>query len=519
MERMNMKNIFKSEDDYQAFFEGLQEYFKENRVLEDMYKYNMSFYSKLFENAANYFKYSTKALERFVNAYNQYSRSTKDKENIFPANGHDIFNYVARYNMSNLQIQTILKFDGNLDFEKLKRAVRLSVDAEPIFKCRFVEDDPPYWKRMENIGVINFCSMEETDDIDQAIEAFIQSPLDLDNDPMVKVKLIRSEQYDVIGIKINHACCDGGGVLEYIRFLAEIYSKIDKEDDNLILEPRIGGRKDQDRLFAELGITDPDLLFSPGSDISLPMWPFPWQEGGSNTACMVVKRLPHGYLEKIRRYARSKHATVNDLILTAYYRAMLDMGQPIYGLPMEIPITVDLRRYLPDHKTHAIRNFSGSEKTRLTMLIDEPFDETLQRVSNMMKKIKEGYPGLQSAIGLERLEKISFHDTLAYYQVSPESRKSSSFCPLYHGDKCVPSLSNLGYISESIIRFGDKTVNDAYILPPVVRAPGLLLMACSYNSVLTLAAGYYKYTVSGKDIEKLVNRIRDELIETCKDDR
>ena len=49
------------------------------------------------------------------------------------------------------------------------------------------------------------------------------------------------------------------------------------------------------------------------------------------------------------------------------------MGQPIYGFPMEIPITVDLRRYLPDNKTEAIRNFSGSVSTRLTMVANESF--------------------------------------------------------------------------------------------------------------------------------------------------
>lgn len=512
-----MNDMFKSgDDDNQISFEDMLEYYKKNKAFEAMFKYNMDFYSKLLKGAANYYKYSTKMLEKLIETYNLSYRNTKDKAGTFPANGHDIYNYIARYNMSNLQIQAIMKLDGRLDFDKLKRAVRLSVDAEPIFKCRFIEDDPPYWKPLENMGMVNFCSLEETNDIDHAVDNFIQSSIDMDNDPMLKVKLIRLEQYDVIGLKISHACCDGGGAQEYIQLLANIYSNIDKEDGTFISEPRIGGRKDQDRLFAELGITNKDSIFIPGSDISAPMWSFPWEKSSSNTARMAVCRLPYGHLEAMRKYALSRHVTVNDLILTAYYRAMLGMGSPIYGLPLEIPITIDLRRYLPDHKTQAIRNFSGSVNTRLNMSLNESFGETLQRVADMMKEIKKGYPGLQSAIGLERIEKISFRETLAYYQVSPESRKSS-FCPLYCGDRCVPTLSNLGYISRTLIKFGDITVIDAYILPPVVRAPGLLLMACSYNSVLTLALGYYKHTVSKENIEKLLNKIRDELIEKCRD--
>jgi NRPS condensation-like uncharacterized protein len=260
----------------------------------------------------------------------------------------------------------------------------------------------------------------------------------------------------------------------------------------------------------------PDTLFMPGSDIAVPMWSFPWEKGGSNTACVSFCRLPYGQLDAISKYAKSKGATVNDLILTAFYRAMLEMGQPIYGLPMEILTTVDLRRYLPDHKTQAIRNFSGSVSTKLSMSFNEPFAETLQRTAYIMKEVKKNYPGLQSAIGLERIEKLKYRDTLAYYQASPEAKKTN-YCPLYNGDRCVPTLSNLGYLSKSLIKLGSSTIVDAYIVPPVVRAPGLLLMASSYNSVLTLAIGYYKHTVSKENIEKLLNKIKDELIEGCKE--
>lgn len=484
--------------------------------MKDMFKYNMNLYSKMIQNITNYYKYYTKALEKFMDTNNLSNQDTKSKAGTFPANGHDIYNYVARYNMSNLQIQAILKLDGRLDFDKLKQAVRLSVEAEPVFKCRFIEDTEPYWEPLENIGMIKFCSLEETEDIEQAIENFIESSIDLDNDPMVNVKLIRSKQYDVLGLKINHACCDGAGVQEYIRLLAEIYTDLDKENGSFNPAPRIGGRKDQDRMFEALGITNPETIFIPGSDISVPMWSFPWEQSGSNTACMSVCRLPYGYLDIMSKYAKSKGATVNDFILTAYYRAMLEMRQPIFGLPMEIPITIDLRRYLPDHKTQAIRNFSGSVSTKLIMNVDEPFSETLQRVANMMKEIKKGYPGIQSALGLERIENICFQETLAYYQTAAESKKPQLFCPLYCGDKCVPTLSNIGCMSKSLIKFGNSTVIDAYILPPVLRAPGLLLMACTYNSILTLATGYYKSTVGKENIEKLLNKIKDELIEGCK---
>ncbi len=480
--------------------------------MKDIYKYNKNNYSKMMRSATRFYKNYAKILEKsFMDLQNQYYT---DRTGTFPVNGHDIYNYVARYNMANLQIQAIMKLDGRLDFDKLKRAVRLSIDEEPVLGCRFIEDRKPYWKPLDNMGIINFCTLEETEDIDQAIQNYIRSAVDLDNDPMVNVRLIRSKRNDVLAIKMNHACCDGIGTQEYVQLLADIYTNLDQKNDTFIPEPRIAGRRDQDRLFAELGITNQDAIFVPGSDIFMPTWPFPWEQSGSNTALMSVSRIPSGHLEEISKYAKSLGATVNDYILTAIYRAMLQMGQPIYGVPMEIPVTIDLRRYLPDHKTLAIRNFSGSVNTKLLMLIKEPFNRTLKRVSNMMKKIKKGYPGLQSAIGLERLEKISFLETLSYYQA--DAKKTQFTCPLYCGDKCVPTLSNLGILSKSLIKFGNNTVIDAFILPPVVRAPGLLLMTSTYNSVLTLAAGYYKSTISKKNIDKLLSIIKNELIQGYK---
>ncbi len=482
--------------------------------MDEMFKYYMEMYNSMFENISNYYKVSTKMFEKIAGAHNQQSGFHTDIEKgFFPANGHEIYNYVARYGVSNLQIQAVLKLDGRLDFDKLNRAVRLSVDAEPIFKSRFIETDPPHWEPLENIGVVNFCSLQVVDDIDSAVQYFIESTVNLDKDPMLNVKLFRSEQYDVIALKVNHTCCDGAGVKEYIQLLAEIYCAIDKEDGAYIPAPRVGGRKDQDLLFKQLGVTNMKSLFTPGMDLFQPLWPFPWEPCGSNITCMSKCKSPAGFIEELKEYGKAKGATVNDLILTACYRAMGNMKQPIYGVPMEIPLTVDLRRYLPDHKTKAIRNFSGSIGTKLELIINEPFNETLGRVVSMMKDIKNSYPGLQSAIGLERIEKTSFHEILSYYQAVMETKKIDSFCPLYCGDRCVPTLSNLGYISKALIKFGEITVDDSYMLPPIVRAPGLLLLASSYNSVLSLSAGFFKSTISRENVERLLNKIMEELIE------
>lgn len=483
---------------------------------EDMFgKANLEYFKGAYDGAPasifNYYKGIGKAFEKYVNlSMQQASDSTVYDENTMPANGHDIYNYVARYGMANFQIEAVLKLDNCLDYERLKRAVRLSVDAEPVFGCRFVENEPPYWKRISNLDNTVFCTFESAQNMDESVLRFLESPLDMDKDPMVKLKLIRSGGKDALVIKVNHACCDGTGLKDYISLLSDIYTHMDEEGFCIKENPRT--RNDQDRLFNSLGISDPETAWVPGSEILSATWVFPWKYARTDNSRIAITRLPSKALGTLTDYSKSKGATINDLILTAFYRSMKEMGQPIYGEPMEIAVTVDLRRYLPDGQTEAIRNFSGSVTAKLPVCDNETFADTLSRVVQMMGGIKKDNPGLQSAIGLERIEKMSFRDTLAYFQVSSQVSELAAQCPPYSGDKCIPSLSNLGFISKSLIRFGENTVIDSYIVPPVVRAPGLLLMISTYNSILTLAAGYYEESVAKADVERLLNKVKDELL-------
>jgi NRPS condensation-like uncharacterized protein len=445
-----------------------------------------------------------KAIEKHADSNKPSGADTEAIQGQLPVNGHDIYNYVARFGAANFQIQAIMKLDGRLDRSKLLKAIKLSIDAEPVFGCRIVENDPPYWKRLDDIDKTVFCTFEETDYPDQAVQRFVESSLSMDTDPMVKMKLISSGPYDTLCLKINHACCDGTGAKEYLQLLSDIYSSIDRKNGVFVPKPGTRSRKDQDQLFETLGIKDPETAWDPQLEAPKTLWAFPWQQGKSDIAGTAVCRLPYGQIDKLSAYGKAKGATINDLLLTAFYRAMFEMSQPQYGVPMDISSTVDLRRYLPNQKTDAIRCFSGGFDTRLVRVADEPFEGTLSRVVPMMKQIKNGRPGLQSAVGLERVEKAKFNETLSFYRTAGQN--------MSYADKCAPVLSNLSFLSKSPYKFDKYSVTDAYIVPPAVSAPGLLLCISSYNGIITLAVSYYEAQVQRDTVERLLYLMKKELV-------
>ncbi|NLD47148.1 MAG: condensation protein [Clostridiaceae bacterium] len=463
-------------------------------------------------NILGYYNGVNKLFEDYLKANKVYADNNKasiiSDPNIMPASGHDIYNYVSRYGLTDCQIQVIMKLDGHLNYNKLTNAVKLSVDDQPVFGCRFIEDTTPYWKPFENLDQVNFCTYEETSNADESVNRFLKRPLDMDNDPMVKLRLIRSEECDTLCFKLNHSCCDGAGIKEYIKLLSEIYSSIDCENGIFIPLPNKRGRKEQDALFKSLGITNPDSEWIEGSEVSRVTWPFTWNIAQSEARHYVVCRLPKGQIKDIKQYSREKGATINDIILTAYYRALSEMSQPQYNEAMDISITVDLRRYLPKQKTEAIRNFSGSENTSIYLLPDETFEETLSKVVSETNRIKNSQPGLQSALGLERLEKLAFPEVLSYYN-------SVSQWACQCNDKCAPVLSNVGNLSEGLLKFGEVTAVDAYMVPHTVHAPGFLLLANTYNDTLTLSTAFYDGTIEHEDSIKLINKVKDEILKNC----
>ncbi len=423
---------------------------------------------------------------------------------LLPASGHDMYNYVARYGAANFQIQAVMKLDGRLDPEKLKKAVRLSLDVEPIFGCRFVENDPPYWQRLEYLDQIEFCSFEKTNNLNNSVYAFLDSPFSMDNDTKIKLRLISDDSYDTLCLKINHTCCDATGTKEYLQLLSDIYTAIDQTGE-YVPKPNVRNRRDQDRLFENLGIKDPESAWIPDMEIPEVLWKFPWKQGLPVNMRTIVCKFPQGHLDVLSSYGKARGASINDLLLTALYRAMFEFSQPEYNIPMHIGTTVDLRRYLPDNKTQAIRNFSGGIDTQIARLPNESFDGTLSRIVPMMDEVKNGRPGLLSAVGLERVEKSDFYGTMTYYRDAGKN--------LTYTNEFSPVLSNMSYISKSPFRFGKATVTDAYIVPPALSAPGLLLCVSTYNGILTITACYYETQANRQDMEEFIDMIKQELLE------
>lgn len=419
------------------------------------------------------------------------------------ANVQDRLIFASRDIFSNLQNQAVLEFKGKLDKNRLARAVRLSIDAEPVLGSRFIEKKyHPRWQRFSDLDSMEWFSLEKSRDKQNAIQRFLTTPLDNKHEQQLRTKLIRSGESDTLCIKISHACCDGGGLKAYQHMLAGIYTQLGNDKD-FVPEQNAGKRRDLNYLFGKLGIASLIKAWDPRQNPLQPTWAFPFSSREPEQQLIAIRRLPGKYFESLSTYARARGASLNDLILTAFYRALFKIVEPPPGQPGEILITMDLRCYFQDGKAGAINNLSSAVTARVPRVPGESFGQTLAAVSKSMTQIKGKLPGVHVGVLFGLLSMLNYGQHIHFVRGLKKR--------LIQTGRCAPVLSNVGNISRSTLRFGKIAVTDAYQVSPAIHAPGFMLGACGYNNRITFTVSYYDPGTSREKVEEFMEILLQEL--------
>lgn len=355
--------------------------------------------------------------------------------------------------------------------------------------------------------------MPFTEGNDQELEImaidFIKEPGDRIQGPMVQTKLLRGTTTDMLVVKLSHLCSDGAGVKEYINLLGAIYTQLSlgQSKNQIIKEFGEGneGFRDQSHVFKYAGISDIKSAYRPNQEQQASLWSFPSQPNKNKSPQMSVRRLSHEQSLRLTRWTKAQQATLNDVIMTAYFRALSHFT--VYAEPRTaekmIGLTIDLRRYLPNYTTGAICNLSGMEMPVIKMEDDESFNQTLVRIKQSMDKIKSQNPGLSSAAGMELLAGMKLSVVKEMYNQQYEQALQMGMA--------LPLLTNFGVIADEPIQFGEVQAEGGYMTAPIMYAPFFSMGASSYNGRLTFTIGYHTPDTSKEKVDKFLENIVNQL--------
>jgi NRPS condensation-like uncharacterized protein len=378
------------------------------------------------------------------------------------------------YKYNDHQLHCVITFSGKLNQDLLKKAVYLSMEIVPLLGSRYVVSTRhPYWESLEKTQYEKAVSFIDSPDLD--INDHLTSRTSAQEGPQLQVTLLSGPDYDVLCIVMNHMVCDAAGFKDYLYLLGSIYSELVKNPDYIPLS-RFKGTRSLSQVFNRLNIVDRvKLLFlSPNSKNSEYRLINQYTGDKVPQPYMQLYKLPQTRYQALKTYCNRQNVTINDVMLAVYYRTLYRLLNINDNIALNIPCTVDLRRYLPDHKTMAICNLASWIVCDIIPGKKEEFDDTVKKVHNLMESRKSSFPGLNG------LATLSLAFQLFSYQKAKELIKKKLQYPLF-------ALTNIGTIDRNSLLFHNILVTDAFMTGSIKYPPYFQMALSTFNDTITFS--------------------------------
>ena len=397
------------------------------------------------------------------------------------------------------QLHAVIHFRGLLDRECIQRAVLLSMDMVPILGSRFaVRKFHPYWEKAGPYQDADVISFVDSVNAEEEINRFITGMTNELTGPQIMVRVVRNSNKDNLCIVMNHMVSDAAGFKEYLYLLSTLYSRLRNKED--IVSEYYGRDRSSKQIYRQLSLLERIRVFL------LPNEPlknkndvyFPLSKEGNRTPFIFTHKVSRDRFRPLKEYAKGHSATVNDVVLAAYYRVLYKIVDIRQDESLTVPCMVDLRRYLPDKKADGICNLSSMIMCNIGPGVGKSFEETVTRVNKEMDVRKKGYAGLHGLSTLNTIFRFLPFSTVR------ELVKKNFVNPLI-------AITNIGIIDSESLTFGETPVEDAFMTGSIKYPPYFQLALTTFNETITFSVNLYGSESDRESVEKFLGLLDEEL--------
>lgn len=428
----------------------------------------------------------------------------------YPASTFDIVNvYFERIYDPTMHV--VLAFDGTIDAGVMREATMRLIAANPYLRSRFADEgeDLPVWEEIPEEawqGAFVLVTAEEG-------RRLPPPPLDVRSGPQVRVTIYRRDagEGDLLAVTCHHGFCDAAGVMTLARQVVATYRRI-REDPGFRPAPTGAYDRSTDWILArtteeerrrELALEEPFI----------DRWRFPAERPGRGTPRVVCRTLHPERLGRIKAFGRRYGATVNDILIGAFFLALLRIRNDPSdrGAPRSILTSVDLRRrHLSDPRACPPMNLSVAYV--ITLAVEEAeaeLEDIIGQVVAITSRRKAGNLGLASILFYEEIMAGGMPAVRAFFDEMVERYLTA-------GQK-NPVFSNLGIVDPDDylpVPGQDGTIlalQDIQYLPCVCWPYGFLMTASTFRNCLTITTAYEEGPYATATMERFLKYVDDAL--------
>jgi NRPS condensation-like uncharacterized protein len=409
------------------------------------------------------------------------------------------------------QMGAAVRCGARLDEGRVRRALRLLVDAEPVLGCRFVvSTGVPHWERLDDLDGRVTLEVAPSTDPEADAAAYVAAGLDPREGPQVRGAVLRGRDGDTLVLKTTHVALDGGALKQMLYMIGRFYRALGADPG-----------------FAPVPDTRPRSLGTIAKTASLSevlravrfRRNFPRTEwwvpglGDSGTPAYLSDAIGPEDFVPLVEFGKRRGATVHDLLLAAYYRALFAELRPLPGARTPINMSADLRPWLPPGAVMALANLPATWAITVTPVADEDFEGTLARVVERTRAWKA------ADVGRTRAVESVFGDRLIRFLGMPTLRRHWARISRTLEGTGYPSLTNIGEVDGVALDFGEGVpVVDAYLFGPISYPGGLIVTVTTFRRLLRLSAGIDTLSVDVGMVRRILDRTVAELREAARAD-
>lgn len=231
-----------------------------------------------------------------------------------------------------------------------------------------------------------FSAVTVTGDLTEEVNNAMQRVVPFDGKLQLHCTLITNGEQSAVVLNVGHMCADGSDSRYLLEKLMVLYNCFCENGDPASVHLK-NGTRNLEQACRHLTIRDRLKLYKRPVGGAKTEYVFPTEVPG--TPRIVSEEIPAELIATARKKAKAHGASVNDLLLTAFYHATVKQLNLPVATPMGIQSAMDLRRYIPDGDSKGVCNLSGSMNTSLNEGIKDTFLDTLQEIAAQTAAIKE----------------------------------------------------------------------------------------------------------------------------------
>lgn len=405
--------------------------------------------------------------------------------------------YMAR-DYNDITIRFLLHYPCLVDADILRTATKELIDSTEMLHSSFhVNSIIAWWKEHSQFLPSDyFQHIKTSDDLKMCAKKFALQAVKPEYKTKLQCALVQNTNESIIVITISHLCVDGMDAVYLLEKLIEDYNLIQS-----------GRRK---KLHIKTGSRAPELIYEGCSKEELQMLMkqpfndintyFPYSSNISGNPRMISSQIPADTMKAARSKGKKQGSTVNDLLLTAYARAVTSLPA-MNTTPIRIASMMNLRYCCLNPESLGLSNTGGTFSTIITGTTEDDYTKILSEVTAQTQKVKEN--PLLAMLGQPLLHKAC--------RILPMVLLMKLAKRVF-GDMSL-SLTNIGKVSSERLKIGEVAPDDCIFGGPLKSKPGLQIAAIGMDDTCTLCiCGEYT-----DEDEAILQRFLKQITQEIKD--